>query len=130
MQAQIASRHITSLIPADYRTDEYDDLVELLHDYCRDDSLASRDLVMVIANACMGNNHLWQDMNLPNRAVLSELMQTNFPRLAAKNSGDMKWKKFFYRQLCERAEIFICKSPSCGACVDYDKCFVSEDVPG
>jgi NifQ len=37
-------------------------------------------------------------------------LQTHFPTLAAKTIGDMKWKKFFYRQLCERAGIPICKS--------------------
>ncbi|MBL8528354.1 MAG: nitrogen fixation protein NifQ [Burkholderiales bacterium] len=35
--------------------------------------------------------------------------------------------KFFYRQLCERAEFFICKSPSCGTCVDCERCFGAED---
>jgi nitrogen fixation protein NifQ len=109
--------------------DEFDDLVALLMDYRGDDSDATRDLAVFIATACMGDNHLWQDMGLPNRAVLSELMQTRFPGLAARNTGNMKWKKFFYKQLCERAEIFICKSPSCAACVDYDKCFGPEDAP-
>jgi nitrogen fixation protein NifQ len=55
------------------------------------------------------------------------LLNENFPGLAAKNVGDMKWKKFFYRQLCERAEIPICKSPNCAICTDYDVCFAVED---
>ena len=76
----------------------------------------------------MGDNHLWQDMGLSSRAALSELMNAWFPTLAAKNTGDMKWKKFFYKQLCERADIFICKAPTCGACIDYDKCFGPEDA--
>jgi nitrogen fixation protein NifQ len=71
----------------------------------------------------MGQNHLWQDMGLPDRRVLSRLIEWNFPSLFARNSGDMKWKKFFYRQLCEQAEVLICKSPSCGVCVDHQLCF-------
>lgn len=114
---------------ADNRMDEFDDIVELLMDYRCDDSDKTRELAVFIANACMGDNHLWQDMGLPNRGALNELMQTRFPPLAAKNTGNMKWKKFFYKQLCERADIFICKSPTCGVCIDYDKCFGSEEHP-
>lgn len=108
------------------RLDEFDDIVELLWEHAREQNSATRELALFIANASMGDNHLWQDMGLPNRAALSALMQANFPRLVEKNAGDMKWKKFFYRQLCERAEVLICKSPSCGVCCDYDKCFGPE----
>ena len=111
------------------RMDEFDDLVALLLDHGCDNSDEIREIAIFIATACMGDNHLWQDMGLPNRGVLSELIQTRFPTLAAKNFGDMKWKKFFYKQLCERADIFICKAPTCGVCVDYDKCFGPEEAP-
>lgn len=125
MQAQPVTL-IASPTSTDNRIDEFDDIVELLMDHRCDDTVETRDLAVFIAGACMGDNHLWQDMHLPNRAALTELMQTRFPTLFAKNTGNMKWKKFFYKQLCERAEIFICKSPSCGVCVDYDKCFGPE----
>jgi nitrogen fixation protein NifQ len=108
--------------------DEFDDIIELLMDHRCDDSDSTRDLVLFIATACMDDNHLWQDMGLPDRAALNELMQTRFPTLYAKNIGNMKWKKFFYKQLCERADIFICKSPSCGVCTDYNHCFGPEDA--
>jgi nitrogen fixation protein NifQ len=39
----------------------------------------------------------------------------------------MKWKKFFYKQICEREGFKLCKSPSCGECVDYNKCFGPEE---
>ncbi|MCK7499364.1 MAG: nitrogen fixation protein NifQ [Comamonadaceae bacterium] len=31
----------------------------------------------------------------------------------------MKWKKFLYKQLCEREEILVCKAPSCAVCCDH-----------
>lgn len=127
MQARIAMPVSIPQPTAIQRSDEYDDLLALLLDHRCDDSVVTRDLAVFIANACMGENHLWQDMGLRNRTALSDLMRTRFPALYARNSGDMKWKKFFYKQLCERADIFICKSPSCGECVDYDKCFGPED---
>ena len=106
--------------------DEFDELVELLLDHRAESNEQERWLAYAIATASMGENHLWQDMGLPSRKVLSELMSTHFPTLAAKNIGDMKWKKFFYRQLCERAGVPICKSPHCADCCDYRICFGPE----
>lgn len=109
------------------RLDEFDDLLQMLLEYRSADSPDNTWLAHAVACACMGEGHLWQDMGLPHRGVLNQLMQCHFKSLAAKNAADMKWKKFFYRQLCERAEIPICKSPSCAACCDYDACFGPED---
>lgn len=106
---------------------EFDDLLALLLDHRTVDSAEARELAYAIARACMGANHLWQDMGLADRGVLSGLMTQHFTSLARRNTGDMKWKKFFYRQLCERAGLVICRSPSCGACADYPQCFGPEN---
>ena len=106
--------------------DEFDDLVALLLAHQTKDAPDSRWLAHAIATASMADNHLWQDLGLPRRVELNALMQTRFTALKAKNAGDMKWKKFFYRQLCEQAEVLICKSPSCVACSDYSVCFGPE----
>jgi len=106
--------------------DEFDEIVALLLDHRVADTEQERWLAHAVASGAMGENHLWQDMGLPSRKVLSELMETHFPTLAAKNVGDMKWKKFFYRQLCQRAGIPICKSPRCADCCDYRVCFGPE----
>lgn len=107
--------------------DEYEDLLALLLDYrvVAADAV-SEQLCVFIARAALGENHLWQDMKLPNREALSQLLRENFPALAALNAGNMKWKKFFYRQLCERAGVPICKSPHCAECSDYAVCFGPE----
>jgi nitrogen fixation protein NifQ len=107
--------------------DEFDEIVELLLEHRANSSEQERWLAYAVATAAMGENHLWQDMGLPSRQVLSELMSTHFPMLAAKNIGDMKWKKFFYRQLCERAGVPICKSPHCADCCDFRFCFGPEN---
>jgi nitrogen fixation protein NifQ len=108
--------------------DEFEGLVTLLLLHRRDDLAETRWLAHAIATAAMRENHLWQDMGLPSRKVLNDLLKEHFAALHAKNTGDMKWKKFFYRQLCEQQEIPICRSPSCGACIDYDKCFGPEEA--
>lgn len=107
--------------------DEFDDLVSLLLDHRSDDSEETEWLACAVATACFGKNHLWQDMALPSRAVLSELLRRYFTALHDKNEGHMKWKKFFYKQLCERIHVNVCKAPSCSVCSDYLQCFGSEE---
>lgn len=114
------------------RRDEIDDLMSLLRDHADPAAGSVADLDAVawaIAGASLGDQHLWQDLGLPSRSELSMLIEHWFPRLAALNSHNMKWKKFFYKQLCLRADLSICRSPSCNVCSDYDKCFGPEDAP-
>jgi nitrogen fixation protein NifQ len=105
------------------RDDEFADLVLLLDEHRSVADVESTWLAHAVATACMEGNHLWQDMGLPDRGVLSALLRSHFAPLAVRNTGDMKWKKFFYRELCRRADVPLCKAPSCGVCVDYAKCF-------
>lgn len=109
--------------------DEFEDLYALLMRHRRDDSEENRWLACTIATACFGNNHLWQDMGLPGRNVLSQLLRRYFTVLHDKNTGNMKWKKFFYKQLCDQAEVNLCRAPSCQVCSDYAGCFGPEDGP-
>lgn len=107
--------------------DEFADLLELLLESRTEPSETSAWLAYATASAAMGENHLWQDMGLPSRKHLSDFLRSRFAPLAARNTGDMKWKKFFYRQLCERAGVPICKSPHCADCTDHAICFGAED---
>lgn len=111
------------------RGDEIDDLVALLVEHgnpTAGSATALQHMARSVAVACLGDDHLWQDLQLAARSELSALMTHWFPRLAAKNDRDMKWKKFLYKQLCEREELFICKAPSCGQCSDHGLCFGPE----
>lgn len=107
--------------------DEFNDLLQLLLDHCAIHDEHHRNVAHLVATACMGGDHLWQDLGLPDRKALSALLYGHLPALAAKNTGDMKWKKFFYKQLCDREGINACRSPSCAACCDYPKCFGAEE---
>jgi len=116
-----------STIVNDGVLNEFSDLLKLLLDYCAIADEHHRNVAHLVATACMGSDHLWQDLGLPDRKALSTLLSDHFPLLAEKNTGDMKWKKFFYKQLCEREGINACRSPSCAACCDYKKCFGPEE---
>ncbi len=107
--------------------DEFEDLLSLLLAHRGDDSRESRWLAHAITACCMGDDHLWQDMGLPHRQALSDLLAQYFPALHARNTGGMRWKKFFYKQLCERNGAFVCRSPSCAECTDYAGCFGPEE---
>jgi nitrogen fixation protein NifQ len=109
------------------RRDEYDDIVKLLLEHRSGLGFATEEVAYWVAASCLGDNHLWQDMKLESRKELSELLAFHFHPLFEKNTGDMKWKKFFYKQICEREGFMLCKSPSCGVCVDYPRCFGPED---
>ena len=83
-------------------------------------------LAAILARRCQRANHLWQDLGLADRSELNTLFQRHFPELARLNRSDMKWKKFFYRQLCEREGIPVCKAPNCAVCADFALCFGPE----
>jgi nitrogen fixation protein NifQ len=112
--------------PQERRLTERQDLIDLLLENRAINDLSEVWMAEIVAAACMGGDHLWQDLGLWSRADLSRLMEDNFPHLAAMNDRDMKWKKFLYRQLCAREGIHICPAPSCQVCTDYAKCFSPE----
>jgi len=106
---------------------EWEDLRKLLLDHRAGERDSELWIADIVATACAGRDHLWQDLGLANRDELSRLMWVNFPELARANTDDMKWKKFLYRQFCSREGIYVCPAPSCGECKDYAKCFGPEN---
>ena len=109
------------------RQPERADLRSLLLDHRANADISEAWIADIVVSACMGGNHLWQDLGLWSRRDLTDLIRTNFPALAASNDRDMKWKKFFYKQLCIQEGLYICRAPSCQVCVDYQECFGPED---
>ncbi|MBU1426251.1 MAG: nitrogen fixation protein NifQ [Gammaproteobacteria bacterium] len=114
-------------VVVDPRALERDDVLGLLLEHRANRNMSEQWMAEIVTAACMANDHLWQDLGLWSRVYLSKLMTQNFPALAAKNTRDMKWKKFLYKQLCEKEGINACRAPSCEVCTDYLKCFGPED---
>jgi nitrogen fixation protein NifQ len=106
---------------------EKQDLEQLLRQYAVPGIAESEWLIAIIVAGCLGSDHLWQDLGLWSRQALSAMLQHNFPELAARNSKDMKWKKFLYKQLCEAEGLYVCRAPSCEVCQDYLNCFGPEE---
>ncbi|WKJ91409.1 nitrogen fixation protein NifQ [Methylomonas montana] len=106
---------------------EKQDLEILLVQFASQSGVETEWLIAMIVSACLGNDHLWQDLGLWSRSDLSALLAHNFPELVNRNSKDMKWKKFLYKQLCEAEGLYVCRAPSCEVCKDYQQCFGPED---
>jgi nitrogen fixation protein NifQ len=101
-------------------------LLDLLSQCSTDGAGQQTQLAMMIARRAQSPNHLWQDLGLRNRGELSSLMTRHFRPLAARNTSDMKWKKFLYRMICRDAGYSLCTAPSCSECTDFENCFGDE----
>lgn len=112
-------------VTADRSADEQT-LLALLQQGATTGTPLERLLAEMMARRAQRPNHLWQDLGLANRDELGHLMQTHFAPLARLNRADMKWKKFFYRQLCRNTAYSLCMAPSCCECSDFDGCFGEE----
>lgn len=108
------------------RNDERNDVYQLLIEHRAQGSISEVWMAKIVAAACQRQDHLWQDMGLWSRDQLSQLLMNNFPALASQNTNNMKWKKFLYKQLCNREGVYACRAPSCEVCVDYAQCFGPE----
>lgn len=85
------------------------------------------EMPTLIATASMGFNHLWEDLGLDSRAQLRELMTACFPELVLMNDLNLRWKKFFYRQLCAAGGNYLCRAPSCHVCYERAQCMAPEE---
>ena len=50
----------------------------------------------------------------------------HFAPLASRNTKNMRWKRFFYRSLCEDDGLVMCTTPVCTQCNDFNLCFGDE----
>jgi nitrogen fixation protein NifQ len=83
-------------------------------------------LAAMVARRAMEPNHLWEDLGLRERSELSRLLARHFAPLAQRNTANMRWKRFFYRMLCEDDGFVMCTTPVCTECNDFDLCFGEE----
>jgi nitrogen fixation protein NifQ len=85
-----------------------------------------RWLAAMLARRSMEPNHLWEDLGLRDRSELTRLLERHFAPIASRNTKNMKWKRFFYRTLCEDDGLVMCSAPVCTQCSDFDRCFGDE----
>jgi nitrogen fixation protein NifQ len=87
---------------------------------------SGRLLAAMVARRALEPNHLWEDLGLRDRGELTRLLERHFQPLAAKNTKNMRWKRYFYRVMCESDGFVMCSTPVCTNCADYNSCFGEE----
>ncbi|CAH0529329.1 nitrogen fixation protein NifQ [Vibrio hippocampi] len=105
------------------REEERDDLFCLLLAHLDGQVPLGHEMAKVLATGCVAPNHLWETLALPDRATLSNIIALYFPKLFAKNNLNMRWKRFFYKQLCDQEGDYVCKAPNCLQCSSFKQCF-------
>lgn len=85
-----------------------------------------RWLAGLVARRAIEPEHLWEDLGLRDRSELSRLLNRHFAPLAQGNTRNMRWKRYFYRKLCEDDGLVMCSTPSCAQCNDFAECFGDE----
>ncbi|TCT07887.1 nitrogen fixation protein NifQ [Aquabacter spiritensis] len=83
-------------------------------------------LAVLLARRAMEPNHLWEDLGLRERSELTRLLTRHFAPLAVRNTRNMRWKRFFYRMLCESDGFVMCATPVCTQCTDFSVCFAEK----
>ena len=111
----------------DERRVEFDALVTLLLDNASSERPETHSIAAAVAAGCLGERHLWRDLELYDRPTLRLVFEVYFPTLAARNDRDMRWKKFLYKCLCRWEGFHVCRAPSCDACSSFEECFSPED---
>lgn len=84
-------------------------------------------LTDILAARAAHPGHLWMAMGLFERPELTAAIGRILPSLLAANTINMRWKRFFFKQLCDRNGGSLCKSPVCGNCSDYTLCFAEKN---
>lgn len=107
------------------------DLLRLLFDYLPSDTDGwtpppSPWLARILAARAAHPGHLWIAMGLFARPELTAAIHRHLPALALANDKGMRWKRFLFKQLCDRTGGVMCRTPDCGECSDYALCFARE----
>lgn len=83
-------------------------------------------LAKALAARAAHPGHLWVAMGLFQRPQLTAAIRRHLPTLAAANHQGMRWKRYLFKEICNRNGGLLCKSPNCGVCSDYALCFAPE----
>lgn len=103
------------------KREEQDFLGLLLRNRSTDQPIAAA-FAVIIARACVENDHLWRSLGLAGRNALADLLRRHFQPLASANTRKLRWKRFFYERLL--AEGRPTDLPTvCDACSHRSDCY-------
>ncbi|WP_183232049.1 nitrogen fixation protein NifQ [Bradyrhizobium sp. SBR1B] len=130
LQQYFPSTKINAAQRASLLKEEDDEEIVMLRDLLLKQRSTEGDigvwLAAMIARRAMEPDHLWEALGLRNRGELVLVLTRHFGPLAARNVNNMRWKRFFYRMLCENEGLVMCTTPVCDQCREFDICFGEE----
>ena len=97
-------------------------LLRVLLDACKGSAPTTAWVTSVLAHACLRPDHLWRDLGLGGREDVTALLTRHYPGLVARNTGNLRWKKFLAYSACEHAGLPVAAAPGCAACEDNAFC--------
>ncbi|MBN3754505.1 nitrogen fixation protein NifQ [Paraburkholderia sp. Tr-20389] len=131
----LLSRHFSHVAlphaaPEPIAASEHRAFVDAMHAMLlqHESSLAATDddaqcLATIIATACLRPDHLWRDLGLDGRDDVTAILTRHYPRLVARNTDGMRWKKFLARELALAEGRAPAPAPGCPGCEDYGFCY-------
>lgn len=85
-------------------------------------------LARVVAAACFGERHLWEDLGLADRDELSQLLERYFEPLYSRNQKSLRWKRFLFAELGASTGNPALHPPGCSSCEQFSICFADEST--
>lgn len=100
-------------------------LLRMLLQACGGPAPTTAWVTSVLAHACLRPDHLWRDLGLTGREDVTALLTRHYPGLVARNTANLRWKKFLAYSACEHAGLPLAAAPGCAACEDHGFCYGS-----
>jgi len=137
--SQLFRRFFPAVLESDYRalctggTREPPEIAGEILDILREHQpeggeLLTRLFPRILSARLAHPGHLWCAMGLFARPEITAAIARHLPSLVKANDRKMRWKRYLFKQLCDRSGAMLCKTPNCGLCSDYALCFPAEDA--
>lgn len=98
-------------------------LLRMLLDACSGPAATTPWVTSVLAHACLRPDHLWRDLGLGGREDITALLTRHYPGLVARNTQNLRWKKFLAYAAFEHADLPVAAAPGCADCEDHGRCY-------
>ncbi|CUJ47710.1 nitrogen fixation protein NifQ [Achromobacter xylosoxidans] len=98
-------------------------LLRVLLEACGGPAVTTPWVTSVLAHACLRPDHLWRDLGLKDRDDVTALLTRHYPGLVARNTQNLRWKKFLAYSAFEHAGLPAAAAPGCSDCEDRGFCY-------
>jgi nitrogen fixation protein NifQ len=80
-------------------------------------------LATIISAASLRPDHLWRDLGLSGRDDVTDMLERHYPALVARNTANLRWKKFLAQEVAHANGVAPTCAPGCPGCEDYGFCY-------